>query len=88
MLLLHVWSLSGCSLRTVELNYDRASNIILKFNGAQAHIKSVQPKAIFVHRCSHRLNLSHNATYAVPEFRIPIENVKQLGIILQTLAEV
>ena len=68
--------LTDCRAQT----YDGASNMSGKFNGAQAHIKAVQPKAIFVHCCSHRLNLSLNATSAVPEFRILMENVKQLGI--------
>lgn len=60
--------------------YDGASNMSGHLNGAQAHIKHIQPKAVFTHCCSHRLNLSLNATSTVQEFRVMMENIKKLGI--------
>ncbi len=60
--------------------YDGASNMSGQFNGVQAHIRDMQSKAVFIHCCSHRLNLSLNATSTVQEFRVMMENIKKLGI--------
>lgn len=72
----HDINITDCRAQT----YDGAGNMAGRFNGCQAHIKSLQPLADYYHCSSHRLNLALNATSKVQEFRILMENIKKLGI--------
>ena len=72
----HGIDIKDCRAQT----YDGAANMSGRLNGCQAHISRLQPLAQFLHCGSHRLNLALNSTSKIQEFRIMMENVKQLGI--------
>ena len=72
----HGLELSGIRAQT----YDGAANLSGHLNGCQAHIQRLEPLAEYFHCASHKLNLCLNSTTKLQEFRIKVDNVKQLGI--------
>lgn len=53
----------------VGQGYDGASSMAGKFNGVQAEIKKLYPKALFVHCANHRLNLALSSAMSVTHIR-------------------
>lgn len=53
----------------VGQGYDGASCMAGKFNGVQAKVKELYPKALFVHCASHRLNLALSSAMSVTHMR-------------------
>lgn len=49
--------------------YDGASNLSGKFNGVQAHVQALFPKALYVHCAAHSLNLAVSNSCEVPSIR-------------------
>lgn len=72
----HSLDIADCRAQT----YDGAGNMSGRLNGCQARIKKLNPKADYYHCASHRLNLALNSTTKCSEFRVMLQNVKQLGI--------
>ncbi|ODM90673.1 Zinc finger MYM-type protein 1 [Orchesella cincta] len=63
--------------------YDGASNMSGKFNGVQARLLKLQPKAIYVHCLSHSLNLALQSVASKhPFFRDLLSCVHEVGTIL------
>lgn len=55
--------------KLVGQGYDGASNMRGQFNGVQAKLKNLYPKAIYVHCASHRLNLALSSELRIPYVR-------------------
>lgn len=49
--------------------FDGCSNMSGKFKGTQARIKQIQPLAIYIHCCSHRLNLALSKACSLSSIR-------------------
>ena len=76
--------LSKCRLSGLDLNkllgqdYDGCSTMSGMYNGVQAKVRQMHPKAAFVHCSSHRLNLVVNDLNQVPQIRNTIGVIKSI----------
>lgn len=75
----HGLSINDCRAQT----YDGAGNMSGRMNGAQAHIKRLEPLADYHHCASHRLNLALNGTSNITEFRTLLNHITKLGIFMK-----
>lgn len=55
--------------KLVGQGYDGSSNMRGEFNGVQAKVKEIYPKAVYVHCANHRLNLALTSALSIPSIR-------------------
>jgi len=87
-LLQHIDRLGLDKRYIVAQAYDGAASMSGIYNGTQAFIKSQCPSAVYVHCCSHSLNLVLSKSLDIPEIRAAVTGVQSACLFLNILQSV